>query len=223
MALRALLLDFDGLVCDTERAAYRSWEEMYGELGLVFTPRLWARMMGRVDGEAAAIADLGHRLGRPVDTGLVFQRRLRKWELAHQEPLRPGVADLLDAARTRGLALAVVSSSTRSWVDSHLHRLGVRDRFSVVVTGDDVAAHKPAPDSYLTALAALDLPAADALAFEDSATGVRAACAAGLSCVAVPGLVGDRTGLDAADLLLDTLAGTTLDALLARAEGTVTA
>jgi HAD superfamily hydrolase (TIGR01509 family) len=223
MRLRALFFDFDGLLCDTERAAYRSWEELYTEFGLPFTPKLWLRMMGRASGEAVALADLERRLGRPVEPGAVVGRRQRKFELSHQEPLRPGVGTLLAAADERGLARAVVSSSARSWVEPHLVRLGVLDRFPVVVTGDDVALPKPAPDVYEAALAATGTAREEVVAFEDSAAGVRAARAAGLRCVALPGSVGVRTGLDGADLVLeaDDLPTLTFDELVSAMEARV--
>jgi beta-phosphoglucomutase-like phosphatase (HAD superfamily) len=81
----------------------------------------------------------------------------------------------------------------------HLDRLGVADDFAVVVTGDDGLPPKPAPALYLRALAALGVSASEALAFEDSPTGVRAAAAAGVRCVAVPSEAGPRSELEAAD------------------------
>lgn len=211
MPIRALLLDFDGLVCDTEAAARRSWDELYRERGLAFPPRLWAQMVGRADGEAIAVADLARRIGRPVDAAMRAQRRRRKAALCSQEPLRPGVDELTAAAGRLGLTVAVVSSSSLAWVQSHLVRLGIRDRIHVVVTGDDVARPKPAPDLYRAALARTGVPAADALAFEDSATGIRAARAAGVRCVAVPSSAGDRDALRAADVVLDSLLTFSLD------------
>lgn len=219
MRLRALLCDFDGLICDTEHAAYRSWVEAYAGLGLAFPPAVWVSMVGHRAGESVAAADLQRRLGRPVGAALLAHRRRRKWELSQQEPARPGVAELIECAAARGLGLAVVSSSERSWVEGHLSRLGLRHRFPFVVTGDDVARPKPAPDPYRVALACLGLPARRALAFEDSAPGVRSARSAGLQCVAVPGAVGSRDGLHQADLVLGSLLEASLDtitALLAR-------
>lgn len=203
----AILLDFDGLLCDTERAAFRSWQELYRRLGHEFPPRVWAGMCGRSTGAQIALADLAGRLGRPASSADRAWRQRRKAELADQEPLRPGVAELLRAAAQRGIAAAVVSSSSREWVHHHLRRLGVLPLLATVVTGDDAARHKPAPDLYLAALGRLGVAATGAVAFEDSAAGVRAALAAGLRCVAVPGAVGDREALSAAHLVLDDLAG----------------
>ncbi|MFI9154153.1 HAD family hydrolase [Streptomyces sp. NPDC053367] len=201
----AVLMDFDGLLCDTERAAHRSWHNLYGRHGLAFPDEVWTAMMGRATGESYAAEDLARRLGRALTPSELQERRRDKHRLASAEPLRPGVARLLEHAADQGIACAVVSSSERDWVHGHLRRLGVLDRFTEVVTGEQVRARKPAPDLYLRALELLGAAPADCVALEDSATGVTAAKAAGLRCVAVPGARGSRSGLTAADLVLDSL------------------
>jgi HAD superfamily hydrolase (TIGR01509 family) len=211
MTPAAVFFDFDGLLCDTERAAFRSWAELYEELGYAFPARVWREMVGRSTGAAVAIADLTGRLGSPPEPDLLAWRLSRKNELAAAEPLRPGVDALLRESAARGLPTAVVSSSASGWVGGHLERLGISDRFAVVVTGDQVPRHKPAPDLYLAALARTGAAAGDVLAFEDSATGVAAARAAGLFCVGVPGSVG-RRDLDA-DLVLGELTEFAFDAV----------
>ncbi|WP_405915760.1 HAD family hydrolase [Streptomyces sp. NBC_00728] len=201
----ALLWDFDGLVCDTERSAHRSWETLYGRHGLDFPDTVWAVMTGRASGEVHAIRDLSVRLGRDLTERERAERRADKARLANEEPLRPGVAALLERAARHGVPCAIVSSSPAAWVLGHLERLGVADRFALVVTGDQVEARKPAPDLYLRALELLGRPADTCLALEDSPLGVAAAKSAGLACVAVPNAMGTPAPLAAADLVLDSL------------------
>jgi HAD superfamily hydrolase (TIGR01509 family) len=205
VTVRALLFDFDGLICDTEHAAFRSWEEVYAGFGLAFPTWVWARMSGRSDGETIAVTDLSERVGRPLDADVLGARLARKHALCDREPLRPGVATLLHGAMEQGMVLSVVSSSARSWVERHLVRLGVFGYPQTLATGDEVAHHKPAPDLYLAALQRLNVPAHEAVALEDSVMGVRAARAAGLRCIAVPNAVGDRVHLRDADAVVDTL------------------
>lgn len=217
-----VLLDFDGLICDTERAARQSWVDLYARHGLTFPVSVWHRMVGRAAGERAAIDHLAHCLGRPVTPAELSWRRDRKRELANREPLRPGVSGLVDAAARRGVPVAVVSSSSLSWVDGHLTRLGMRSRLAFLVTGEDAVRHKPAPDLYLAALSRAGLPAGAALAVEDSASGVRAARRARIRCVAVPSCgcgACRRTHLGTADLVLDSLAQFDLDGWLTEQGG----
>ena len=213
--MKALFFDFDGLLCDTESAARHSWEELYTRLGHSLPASVWARMAGRSNGHEVATSDLSVRIGRPVTQAELAWRANRKQELADVEPLRPGIADLLSAALERGLRLAVVSSSGAAWVRPHLTRLGILDNFDPVVTGDDEQRHKPAPDLYFRALSITGVAPAEVIAFEDSPSGVAAATAAGLRCVAIPnGAGGDPADLRQATLVVPTLVGFDLGKVL---------
>lgn len=206
--MKALFFDFDGLVCDTESAARRSWEELYTRLGHSLPGAVWARMAGRSNGHEVATSDLATRIGRPITTAELAWRGARKLTLSNEEPLRPGIADLIGTAQEHGLRLAVVSSSGAAWVRPHLTRLGILHHFDPVVTGDDEPRHKPAPDLYFRALSETGLAAVDVVAFEDSPSGVAAATTAGLRCIAIPnGAGGNPADLQQATLVLQTLAG----------------
>jgi len=82
--------------------------------------------------------------------------------------------------------LALASNTPRDLVDFALDTAGIRDAFDVVVSAQDVARPKPAPDIYLAACVGLGVAPRDALALEDSPAGVLAARAAGLDVIAVP-------------------------------------
>lgn len=205
----ALLFDFDGLLCDTERAARESWVRTFAEFGIVFPDLVWRRMHGRRDGEIVGLAALAELSGRPVEPEVLQRRRQWKAEFANREPLRAGAADLLAQADEEGRAVAVVSSSEPSWVDEHLRRLGVRHLASEVVTGVGLRP-KPAPDLYQRALDRLGRRPEEAIAFEDSAPGVAAARAAGVRCVGVPSSVGRAEDVAGAWLVLSSLADFTL-------------
>jgi HAD superfamily hydrolase (TIGR01509 family) len=209
-----VLLDFDGLICDTEQAARQSWQDLYAGYGFRFPAEVWHRMIGRSGGEAVAVADLAGRLGRPPLPERLEWRRARKQRLADGRPVRPGIDALLRRAARAGTPVGVVSSSPLSWVGGHLTRLGLRDRMAFLVTGEVTPRHKPAPDLYLAALARASVPAGRALALEDSPTGVAAACAAGVRCVAVRGggpSAIDRARFAGADVILDSLESGELD------------
>lgn len=98
-----------------------------------------------------------------------------------------GVAETLEKLKTAGLRLAVASSSPRFFVEGILSHFGLEEMFEAVVCAEDVQSLKPAPDSYLRVLAQTGVPAEKAVAIEDSATGIRAALAAGVICAAYTG------------------------------------
>lgn len=130
-----------------------------------------------------------------------------KLELLKHEQVMPGVRELIEEATTRGVRLAIASSSERAWVVDHLAGIGLLECFEVIACAEDVAATKPAPDLYEKALRSLGVSPDRAIAFEDSVYGVAAAKAAGLFCVAVPNRVTRHLPFSNADLVAETLAG----------------
>ncbi len=124
---------------------------------------------------------------------------------AEGEPM-PGVREVIALFERWGLGLAIASSSPRRLIDAVCDRLGL-DRIAVRCSATEVARGKPEPDVYLAAASRLGDEPACCLALEDSVTGVAAAKAAGMRCIAVPDphLAGDA-GYGAADLVLDSLA-----------------
>ena len=206
MLVRALLFDFDGLIVDTESPALASWRELYAEHGHELTLERWSAAVGTIDG----FDPVGYlrTLAGDVDLDEALARRTaRELELVEVEQLRPGVLGYLEEARRRGLATAIVSSGSRPWIDRHLARLERAEHFDEIVTADgDAARAKPLPVLYLDALDRLGLAPGEAIAFEDSPNGLRAAKAAGLFCVAVPNSVTASLGLDEADVVVPSLA-----------------
>jgi HAD superfamily hydrolase (TIGR01509 family) len=169
------------------------------------------------------MAHLEELVGEPLERDALNERRYaHEIALIEAEELRPGIAEYLAAARQHRLKRAIVSSSNRRWVETHLERLEAADGWDAICTADgDRSRAKPAPTLYLEALAALEVAASEAVAFEDSPNGVRAAKEAGIFCVAVPNEVTRDLGLDeaGADLVLDSLADLPPDELLGRFSG----
>ena len=220
MAVRAFLFDFDGLILDTELASRAGWELLYREHGHELPADLWATLVGTTHAPWDPRAHLEELVGEPLEWDALNERRYaHEIALIEAEELRPGIAEYLAAARQDGLKRAIVSSSTRSWVDMHLERLEQAVGWNAICTADgDPTRAKPAPTLYLEALELLDVAAREAVAFEDSPHGVRAAKAAGVFCVAIPNEVTRDLGLEeaGADLVLGSLADLPPDDLFAR-------
>jgi HAD superfamily hydrolase (TIGR01509 family) len=207
--VRAFLFDFDGLLLDTEVASRAGWERLYREHGHELPADLWATLVGTTHAPWDPMTHLEELVGEPLQREALNERRYaHELALIEAEELRPGIAEYLAAARRNELKRAIVSSSTRDWVDMHLERLEEAIGWDAICTADrDPARAKPSPTLYLEALAALDVAAGEAVAFEDSPNGVLAAKAAGIFCIAVPNEVTRDLGLEeaGADLVLDSL------------------
>jgi HAD superfamily hydrolase (TIGR01509 family) len=215
--IRGFLFDFDGLILDTESPSLAGWQRVYAEHGHELPLDRWAGYVG-TRGGWDPMTHLEGLVGAPLERDAVnARRRAHELSLIEAEELRPGILDYLAAARRLGLKRAIVSSSSRPWIDLHLHRLEQVLGWDAIVTADhDESRAKPAPTLYLEALELLGLPSGEAVAFEDSRHGVRAARAAGIFVVAVPNAVTRDYGLDEADLLVESLADLPPDELLAR-------
>jgi putative hydrolase of the HAD superfamily len=215
VTIEALIFDFDGLLMDTETTLLESWRWEWRRHGLELDPAGFFADHGG-DANEPRYAALAAAVGPAYDRRSSHARRQAyRAELnAALEPA-PGIAGWLDRAAERGLRLAVSSSSRFAHVAGMLEQAALRDRFEVLATGDEVAAHKPDPAVYRLALERLGLPARAAVAFEDTPHGVAAAHAAGLRCVAVPNPHADHARFAAADLLLPSAAGLSLDEVLA--------
>lgn len=216
--IQALVFDFDGLIVDTEWPEFQAWQEICLEYQVKLALETWLPCVGT--GATTEVFDphtyLEMQLGRTLNREEVEERCwLRHRALIEAQPILPGVESLLDEARRRGLGLAVASSSPRAWVDGHLNRLGLLDYFDTLACGDEVAFTKPYPDLYLAALRQLGVNAQQAIAFEDSLNGMRAAQRAGLFCVVVPNPLTQHLIFEPLDLRLASLADMTLDELIA--------
>jgi HAD superfamily hydrolase (TIGR01509 family) len=217
-----VVFDFDGLIIDTEGPEYEAWCSIYRDHGKELPLDLWTAGIGTRNG----FDPYGHLEtlhGSALDRTLLSSGvRERALALIAAEIVRPGVVDVLDAAREMDLRIGLASSATRDWVEGHLARLGLLSRFHHVSCWAEGLRPKPAPDLYLEAVEALGVLPSEAIAFEDSANGISAAKAAGLYCVAIPNPLTAGLRLDHADLRLGSLADLPLADLIDRLVGSRT-
>jgi HAD superfamily hydrolase (TIGR01509 family) len=198
------------LILDTETPQVEVWKTIYAEYGFDYPVEDWCQTIG---GWGASTFDpaveLSRLSGDKLDVEALRQRGESECNAAiDASPAMPGTVECLEWAKSKGLRLAIASSSERSWVEPHLAKLGLLERFEKVITGDDVAPGrtKPHPDVFLKALSMLGLSADRALVVEDSPHGIAAAHKAGLSVVAIPNPVTKLLPMAEADLTLDSLA-----------------
>lgn len=214
--MRGLIFDFDGLILDTEWPDYLSWQQVYRSYGLELPTELWLSIIG---GTAESSFEpheyLETQLSRPVDREQIWINRRKSYltNLEGQQVL-PGVVELLGEARQAGLRVGVASSSPANWVTGHLNRLGLLGEFDVIVTADDVERTKPDPALFLLAAKRMQVKPGEVIVLEDSYNGVNGARRAGMFVVAVPNRITRESDLSQADLILDSLAAISLDALI---------
>jgi HAD superfamily hydrolase (TIGR01509 family) len=182
----AAVFDNDGLLLDTEDAWTRAETRLFAARGAVFTPDHKRDLIG--SSHTIAAGKLEAMLARPGE-GVALMHELEAMvmeEAAAGVAPRPGAVALLDGLAGAGVTIGLASNSRRAFVELVVGSAGLIDRFEAVVTGDDVARPKPAPDIYLEACDRLGAAPTRSVALEDSPTGIAAARAAGLRVIGVP-------------------------------------
>ena len=187
------LLDFDGLVIDTEYAGWKSWSELYTLHGLELTEQEWAHQCGR---------EVMFEPWEPLEArGLRDRPQLDQRRLLRRDELLvvlPGVREFLDRMHAARQRVGIVSNSPLKWIHRNLERHGIDPRSFAVIIGGKDHPPKPSPERYLRAVFELGIAPHDAVAVEDSAKGVMAAVAAGLRCVAIASRITRHSDLSGA-------------------------
>jgi len=203
--IQAILFDLDGLMVDSEPHSLASWEAVLQERGVTLDQLTIDSILGlRIDATARTLIDKYHL----PDTVQGLSDAKTEYQIAHLDgnvqPM-PGLIELLDEIDRRDLKKAVASSGIHRYVEAVLRANGLLDRFSVIITGDQVAHGKPAPDVFLAAARALHAEPQHCLVLEDAPAGVQAAKAAGMTCIAVPDQGVAKLDLSQADKVMPSL------------------
>ncbi len=217
--IKAIIFDCDGLIIDTETAWYRAIQELYVENELDLPLEVYAQCIGSTLEMFDPYQHLAERLTKPMSMENIRSISKEKYtKLIKDQVLRPGVMEYLQAAKRLGLRIGLASSSSRDWVEHYLKTFEIYDYFDTIRTADDVLLVKPNPELYLQAMKALGVVGEEAIVFEDSLNGLRAAKDAGLYCVVVPNEVTSFMDFTNHDLRINSMADLSLDEVINRIE-----
>ena len=179
-----LIFDLDGVLVDTTPAHARAYDDLWRHIGI--TGPGYAEIAGRktVDVVTEVAGARAHGLSDVAAWVRFKQDRARQYlrtENIEFEDARP----IIDALMPAPLMLAVGTGASRETTEIVLARTGYRNAFTVVVTGDDVALGKPAPEVYQKVIAEAAAEPSKTRVIEDSVAGLRAALDAGASAISV--------------------------------------
>jgi HAD superfamily hydrolase (TIGR01509 family) len=204
----AAIFDWDGTLADTRHPIVVSFHRALKENGLDVSTEYIERRIGI--GASDTFREILRSQGREVDEQLVKRLVVRKSEvqveLANEVQLFGGARELL--AELQGKVRVALASMNNRMVIGHLLKAkGAENCFEVVMTGDRVVHSKPDPEIFLKTAEALGVKPEHCVVFEDSIFGVKAAKAAGMSCIAVTTGVysGEELEKEKADLVVKSL------------------
>jgi HAD superfamily hydrolase (TIGR01509 family) len=212
--IEAVVFDLDGVLLDSEHVWDEIREQLAEERGGRWHEGAQREMMGMSSVEWSRY--MHDEIGLPEPPEEISAEVVRRLEALYRDelPAMPGAREAVERLAARW-PLGLASSSNRELIELALELLGVADLFQAIVSSEEVARGKPAPDVYEEAARRLGVKATQAAAVEDSHNGIRAAKAAGMRVIAIPNRrfpPGDEA-LEEADLVLETLAGLDAEAV----------
>jgi HAD superfamily hydrolase (TIGR01509 family) len=183
---KAVLFDMDGVLADSEALINAAAIAMFKERGQTVQPQEFLPFVGT--GEERYLGGVAEKHGLALDLPAA-KRRLYEIYLTlvpSQLEAFPGAQALVQSCRQAGLLVAVASSADHIKVAASLRKIGLPiESWDAVVTGEEVPSRKPAPDLFLAAAGKLGLAPGQCVVVEDAVSGIQAAKAAGMRCIAV--------------------------------------
>ena len=213
MSLKAIIFDVDGTLSETEEAHRRAFNEAFNEFGLpwFWSEDLYRELLNTTGGKERMARYVQDHLHTPADDEKIADIHRRKTAIYGKlidqgaAALRPGIAELIVDAKTRGVRLAVATTTSRPNVDRLCEACFGRPPeqvFEVIAAGDEVASKKPAPDVFELALSRLALKPEECVGLEDSRNGLLSCLGAGIACIVSPGLYTLGAGFAGASAVL---------------------
>lgn len=183
--LKALLFDLDGTLADTDPIHFQTWRELLLQYDLAIDPAFYrAKFSGRRNQEIVQelLPQLSDEAGEELSQKKEAGFRVQAESLL--TPM-PGLSEVLAWAEAQNLKRAVVTNAPVENARFMLRVLNLEEMFPIVILGDELPQGKPDPLPYQTALQQLGVAATEAIAFEDSSSGLRSAIGAGIPTVGI--------------------------------------
>ena len=209
-----VVLDMNGLIIDDENVQFESVNRALEDLHITISETYWIEncVGKRANEYFSDILKQNEKRCTPSEVSILVQLKNKLYHtliLRHIHELsRPGVRDfIIYLSEERLKPLALCTSAHPEEIETILGEsgLGLKDRFTFVVSGRDVKKSKPDPEIYIHLAHLADIMPSDCLVFEDSGLGVQAAFRAGMPCIAVPNHFTEKQDFNNAMFIIDSL------------------
>ena len=189
----SVIFDMDGVIFDSEKACLYCWTEIAERYSLPSIKEVFYKCIGtnKVQSEMIVEEAYSGQYGDGIAKKLLTESSLLFHELYDNGnlDLKPGVVDILEHLKHKGIKMAVASSTRKAVVETEFRDAKLLHYFDKIIGGDAVTISKPNPEIYLIACKTLEVDPNKTFAIEDSFNGIRAAYAAGMRPIMVPDMV----------------------------------
>ena len=185
--IKGVIFDMDGVLIHSENHMRECAKKALREYGVIAQDKDFRQFIGA--GEDKFVGGVAELHGVPYDTAM----KDRAYELYIEDAetgiqVIPNIPELFSELSNAGLKIAIASSADRIKVDTNIRAIGIdRQLLNGIVTGDEIADKKPAPDIFLEAARRIGLSSDACLVVEDALNGIQAALAAGMKCIGITG------------------------------------
>jgi HAD superfamily hydrolase (TIGR01509 family) len=202
--LKAVIFDMDGVLVDSEPFHQEAERQLHRMLGIVVPDEMFMKFVGLSMVKMWEILKAEYQLEQPVTELLKLDSQFRRKYFLDLPaiPVIEGVWELLITLTARGVPIALASSTEKGIIQNILHTSKLEKFFKVLVSGEEVAQGKPAPDVFLKAAELIDVKPQECMVIEDSRNGVIAAKRAGMYCVGFQNPESGNQDLSAADKIV---------------------
>lgn len=202
---KAVIFDMDGTLIASTEADYLAWKRLFAEYGIDLTFENYFPLLGKKSADVAKYQL--HLTGDAVAEAL--QKKLVYFDEVIAEngiQLIPYADVLVKSVKQYPVKMALATSSRKHKMERVMKLVGLLSYFDVTVSGNEIENGKPAPDIFIKAAERLQVSADECVVFEDAASGVQAAKAAGMKCVAIT-TTHPAEALQQADMVIDSFEG----------------
>lgn len=204
--MKAVIFDMDGVIIDSEPIHFEVDMQTMKDLGCNISAKELEKYVGTTNEYMFADIKKNYNISKSIEEIINYKVEKTKQKII-QSDLEPieGIKELLSELKNKNIPTAIASSSPRRFIDVVVSKFKLQDYFKFIVSGEEVANGKPAPDVYIETAKKLGILPRDCTVIEDSKNGVLAAKAAGMRCIGFQNVNSGNQDLSMADNIVKSI------------------
>lgn len=204
--MKAVIFDLDGVIIDSEPLYLEINIKTFKYFGIHASEEDFNHFVGMTDVGVYTTLKEKYQVPYTIEEMLDYHSEL-VWDTFYHLEAEPieGIRELLQTLKDHHVPTAIASSSPKKIIEVIIHKFKLADYFQLIVSGQEVAQGKPAPDIFLETAKRLTISPADCVVIEDSKNGSIAAKKAGMKCIGFQNLNSGNQDLSNADVIVDAI------------------